>query len=91
MVILYKNGQDFYNDNKNLIENNIIRTIFFKLNSFVIDSFTREDYAIKIIDDDSKNELIAINKTPYNLLIFGDKSLIKELVRVVFYNNLYIR
>lgn len=88
MVILYKNGQDFYNDNKNLIENNIIRTIFFKLNSFVIDSFTREDFAIKIIDDDSKNELIAINKTPYNLLIFGDKSLIKELVSVVFYNNL---
>ena len=29
MVILYKNGQDFYNDNKNLIENNIIRTILY--------------------------------------------------------------
>lgn len=84
-VKIYDNGIDFYNDNKDLIEDNIIRTIFIKLNSLCIKEINRNNYCIKISNNNDK--LIALNMEPYNLLIFGCKYLIKTLAEVLFYNN----
>ncbi len=86
MIFFYNNGLDFYNDNKNLIEHNIIRTIFFKVNSLNMQSIDLKNYCIKVKDKD--NELIALSKEPYNLLLFGDSSLISELTNFMFYSNL---
>ena len=38
MVTFYKNGQDFYNENKNIINENEIQTPFLKLNALSIEN-----------------------------------------------------
>ena len=87
-VILYQNGIDFYQDNQTIIENNLIETAFFKMNYQHIDSCTKDNYAIKISNE--SESLIALQRTPYNLLVFGSTNLVTELVKVIISNDLNV-
>ena len=87
-VILYQNGIDFYQDNQTIIENNLIETAFFKMNYQHIDSYTKDNYAIKISNE--SESLIALQRTPYNLLVFGNTNLVTELVKVIISNDLSV-
>lgn len=86
MVKFYSNGKIFYEENKNIIEQNIIETAFFKVNAKNIMGFDTNEYCIKITND--SEYLIALRKLPHNLLIFGSKSLCKKLAEIIFINNL---
>lgn len=80
-IIKYNNGIDFYNDNLEILNTHLIETAFFKLNYPFINTFEKENYAIKIKDKDKY--LIALQRTPYNLLIFGNHLLTKNLVEII--------
>lgn len=86
MVTFYKNGQDFYNENKNIINENEIQTPFLKLNALSIENFDCYNYCIKITNDDKY--LLCVSKYPYSMLIFGDIELIPELANIIFISNL---
>lgn len=88
MVIYYKNGDEFYNDNREIIDNNLIENSFFKLNYPAIMGFERNNFCIKIIDNEKY--LIALNRDPYNLLLFGDVSLCDKLAYEIYSHNLHI-
>lgn len=88
MIKYYKNGYEFYQENKNIIEENLIETSFFKLNYPSIDDFSSLDYCIKIIEGSSY--LIALNKHPYNLLLFGNYLLCDKLAYEIYTHNLNI-
>ena len=86
MVTFYKNGQDFYNENKNIINENEIQTPFLKHNALSIENFDCYNYCIKITNDDKY--LLCVSKYPYSMLIFGDIELIPELANIIFISNL---
>lgn len=86
MVTFYKNGLDFYNENKELIDKNEIELPFFKLNSLSVDTFNCYNYCIKITQNEKY--LLCVSKHPYSVLIYGDIELIPELANIIFISNL---
>ena len=86
MVTFYKNGIDFYNDNKEIIDNKEIEMPFFKSNSLSIDTFDCYNYCIKISHDNKY--ILCVSKYPYNVLIYGDVELVSELANIIFISNL---
>ena len=68
MLKIYKNGEEFLNDNLSILNDFPIETAFFKYNAKNISSFSRYNYCFKLYDDDSY--LIVLKMDPYKLLLF---------------------
>lgn len=83
----YKDGNEFRLDNLEILDKYPVDTSFFKVNSHSILSFTRENYCFKIYENESY--LLVMHLYPYNLLLFGDKKLIKEAVDTILDYHLY--
>ena len=54
---------------------------FFFLDAVLIPECTKTNYALKVVDGDKK--LLAIRFEPFNLLLYGDKECVAELLRYV--------
>ena len=87
MLKIYKNGEEFLNDNLSILNDFPIETAFFKFNAKNISSFSRYNYCFKLYDDDSY--LIVLKMDPYKLLLFGDKKFLKECSDVICDYNLH--
>ena len=81
MIKFYKNGKEFLDDNLEILDRYPLDTSFFKMNSKVINTFNRRNYSFKVIREDKY--LLVMRLDDFNLLLFGDKVLIKEAVDVI--------
>lgn len=88
MIIKYKNGDEFYQDNKDILEKYPLDTSFFKLNSRFLNDFNKESYSFKVIDDSSY--LLILRLEPYSALVFGNHLLSNEASKFIIENNLKI-
>ncbi|MBO5712402.1 MAG: peptide-methionine (S)-S-oxide reductase MsrA [Acholeplasmatales bacterium] len=83
MLKIYKNGEEFLEDNREFLKENILEERYFLGNSKTLGNPTKESFALKITKDDKK--IIAlknINAHP-NMEILGDVELVCELVEVM--------
>ncbi len=88
MFKLYKSGHDFFEDNKSYLLDNILETQLIIKNTLNNNEVTTSNqYFIKVYTKDSF--LLIICKKPYNLLLAGNKDLIKEGVKLLFDYNLH--
>ena len=78
MVTLYQDGSSFIEENKEFLNQEPLLTSFFFLDAQVIPESNQQRYALKAQIGDRK--LCAIRVEPFNLLLYGDPSLLKELL-----------
>lgn len=88
MIIKYKNGDEFYQDNKEILEKYPLDTSFFKLNSKFLNVFNNESYSFKVMDDSSY--LLILRLEPYPTLVFGNHLLSNEASKFIIENSLKI-
>ncbi len=88
MVKLYQNGIEFYQDNKQTLEENPLDTSFMLLNSKVLTEFSEESYAFKVYNDAC--ELLVLRVAPFTTVLFGDKNLCSEAIEIVLKYHLNI-
>ena len=87
MLKIYKSGQEFLLDNKDILDNKPIETSFFRFNAHKINTFERYNYCFKLYDEESY--LLVLKMEPYNLLLFGDEKFLKECSDVICDYNLH--
>lgn len=83
MITIYKNGEEFLKDNQEFLGKYIYEERYFIGNAKALEKPTRESFAIKITDGDSR--IIAlknINAHP-NMEILGDPNLVDKLAEVL--------
>ena len=83
MVTKYLNGKDFLKDNKQFLLKNKYETQLIIFDAEILEECTNLNYALKIEEDDKR--LVAIKVEPYNLILYGDKTLLGELL--IFIKN----
>ena len=89
MIKTYKNGEDFYLDNKDFLLTNKYTEVFYRYDAPMLLETNKSEYALKAYDD--KLTLVVLKKEPFNLLLYGDKELIPELFDHLFKNNYEIK
>ena len=81
MIKFYENGKAFLEDNLEILNKFPLDTSFFLVNSKSIHTFNRRNYCFKVIDNSSY--LLVMRLDDYNLILFGDKNLVKEAVNTL--------
>lgn len=85
MIKIYKNGDEFYNDNRNFLLTNKYTEAFYRFDAPLLLEVNDKEYALKAYDE--KHTLLVLKKEPFNLLLFGDEELIGELFNFIFENK----
>ena len=85
MVKEYKNGNDFILENKEFLDKNKYMSSFFYLDAKFLNDIDINNYAIKVESNEYK--LLAIRLEPYNLLLYGDKECLDELINYLASKN----
>ena len=89
MVKEYANGNDFYEENKDILLSDKYNEPFFRLDSPLLLYAGKEEYALKVTDGESC--LLALCVEPYSILLQGDKSLAGDFVNYVTANGYRIK
>ena len=87
MIKFYENGKAFLDDNLEILNKYPLDTSFFLVNSKSIHTFNRRNYCFKVINNSSY--LLVMRLDDYNLILFGDKNLVKEAVNTILDYHLY--
>lgn len=88
-IKVYNNGNEFYEDNKTFLLSNMYTEVFFRLDSPLLTTVNKDEYALLAYENDKK--LVVLLKEPYNMLLFGDDELIPTLVDFILDNNYKIK
>ena len=88
MIVNYPNGEAFIVDNKDFLEQNIYMSSFFFLDAPLLKEASKRNYALKVYSNDS--ELLVLKVEPYYVLLYGDSSLVKELLLYIEENDLEV-
>lgn len=88
MIIKYKNGYEFYQDNQFILEAYPLDTSFFRGNCRMLNTFSQTSYAFKVMDGDAY--LLVLCLEPYPTLVFGDYLLSKDAAEFMIENHLNI-
>ena len=89
MIKTYKNGNDFYKENKDFLLKNIYTEVFFRLDSPLLLKTNKFEYALQASNENSK--LLVLKKEPYNILFFGDFELVPELIDYLVDNRFELK
>lgn len=81
MYKIYLTGQEFLDENLDIIRNDPLGTTFFEVNAKAIDKCNQNDFAVRI-DLDGKL-LLAIHVGEYPLVLYGSECCANELAEVV--------
>ena len=81
MVKEYANGNDFYEENKDILLSDKYNEPFFRLDSPLLVNAGKEEYALRLTD--GKSCLLALCVEPYSILLQGEKSLAGDFVNYV--------
>ena len=85
MIIVYKSGKEFIDDNIEILNQNKYLSAFFFLDAKLIEEVNNINYVIKVINNDKY--LLALKVIPFNLLLMGDKECLDELLGFIKDNN----
>ena len=85
MIKDYLNGKSFIEDNSAFLDLNKYMSSFFYIDSKLLNETNKTNYAIKVNIDDKT--LLAIKVEPYNLLLYGDKECLEELLLFIKEND----
>ena len=86
MYKIYSTGQQFLDENLDIIRNDPLGTIFFEENAKAIDKCNQNDFAVRV-EKDSKL-LLAIHVGDYPLVLYGSECCANELAEVVVKHQL---
>jgi len=85
MIKVYLNGKSFIEDNSAFLDLNKYMSSLFYIDSKLLNETNKTNYAIKVNIDDKT--LLAIKVEPYNLLLYGDKECLEELLLFIKEND----
>ena len=85
MIIKYNNGKDFVLENKSFLDKNKYMSSLFYIDAKVLNEVNLKNYVLKVINNDK--ELIGLKVEPYNLLLYGAKECLKELLEYLNDND----
>ncbi len=77
MIKFYNTGKEFLTENDSFLSTNRHLAMFFTMDAGLLKNVDTNNYAIAVTN--GQNRLVALKKEPYNLLLFGDGILSKEL------------
>ena len=86
MYKVYQTGQEFLDENLNIIRNDPLGTTFFEGNAKMIPQCDENNYALRV--KHSGETLIAIRVDGYPFVIYGSERCAAELARIVVENKL---
>ena len=89
MVKEYANGNDFYEENKDILLSDKYNEPFFRLDSPLLVNAGTAEYALRLTD--GKSCLLVLCVKPYSILLQGDKSLAWDFVNYVTANGYRIK
>lgn len=85
MIKVYQNGESFIKENKVFLDLNKYMSSLIYVDANYLKEVNKKNYVIVSIINDKK--LIAIKVEPYNLLFYGDKECLKELINYIKDND----
>ena len=85
MIKLYNNGAEFISENGQLLNLNKYMSTFFFMDAPLLKETNKSNYAIKA--EESSRQLLAMKVEPYNLMLYGDKDLLPELLQFISRNG----
>ena len=85
MIKEYYDSNEFINENKSFLDLNLYMSSFFYLDAPLYDPESSYDYMVKVSNNDKW--LLAMKVSHYNLMIYGDESLVEELFSYLDYKN----
>jgi len=85
MIKIYQNGNNFLEENRSFLEQNKHQSVFFLLDSPLLKSTSKTEYAIQV--KEGNQCLLALKVEPYDLLLYGDKSLVSILFSYLVENQ----
>ena len=86
MYKLYKTGQEFLDENLDIIRNDPLGTTFFEANAKMISKCDENNYAVRV--DVDGNLLLAIHVGDYPMVVYGSEQCVCELANVVSQHKL---
>lgn len=81
MIKDYKDGLSFLEENEEYLKKNKYMSAFFILDSKLLIEPSKKNYALKSTLNDKS--LLALKVEPYNLLLYGDKLCLKEILEYI--------
>ena len=89
MVINYSNGDIFLKENSSFLDENKYLSAFFYFDAPLLKEVNKNNYVLKVFSNNKK--LLALKLEPFNLLIYGDKDCLKELLIYIKENDYEIK
>lgn len=86
MIKIYSDGEAFINDNKAYLNENKYLSSFFYIDAPLLKASNQNNYALKVYENNK--ELLALKVEPYYLMLYGEASLLKELLICIKNNDL---
>ena len=82
MIVSYKTGAEFLQDNQTYLQKNPYLSTFFTLDAPLLQEADKINYALRC--EQGETRLLALKVEPYNLLLFGEEACVPELLRFLF-------
>ena len=82
MIVSYKTGAEFLQDNQTYLQKNPYLSTFFTLDAPLLQEAGKINYALRC--EQGETRLLALKVEPYNLLLFGEEACVPELLRFLF-------
>ena len=86
MLKFYNCGQDFLQENKDILVAYPLETLFFEVNAKFLTETNKNDFLVKIADGDKF--LLAVHNQNYPMVIFGNMELCGEFAQFTFVQQL---
>ena len=87
MIKEYNNGDTFIKENDNYLSENKYLTQFFYLDAKLLKEINKNNYAIKIEEDNKK--LLALKVSDFALMLYGNPQLLSSLLRYIKNKDYY--
>lgn len=85
MVKEYINSNSFIKENESYLNTNKYLSAFFFYDALIFTEAPKKNFMIKVVDKDKT--LLAMKLEPFNLLLFGNKECLSELLQYLNTNN----
>lgn len=86
---IYTNGTELINDNLEFLNENKYLSVFFRLDAPLITKVDKINYVAKW--SKGKNKLLVMKVEPYNMLLYGDKTCVKDCIKYLIKNDYEIK
>ena len=77
MIVSYKTGAEFLQDNQTYLQKNPYLSTFFTLDAPLLQEAGKINYALRC--EQGETRLLALKVEPYNLLLLGEEACVPEL------------